>query len=251
MQALKGASGRIAEIVTLIDEIAFQTNLLALNAAVEAARAGEQGRGFAVVASEVRGLAQRSASAAREIKALIQDSVQKVHDGSALVEQSGRQLEEIVASAKRVTDIVSEIAGASQEQSLGIDQVNNAVSRMDQVTQGSAARSEELVATAESLASQAREIHALAARFKLGTERPAASEPPAGQEPPAGFAPPSSPRPASPRGHRFERGRHGRGRGGPGSPASSGSCPGGERSADQVTGRSRPRASRRRRSAGR
>ena len=108
MQELKGASGRIAEIVTLIDEIAFQTNLLALNAAVEAARAGEQGRGFAVVASEVRGLAQRSASAAREIKSLIQDSVQKVHDGSALVEQSGRQLEEIVASAKRVTDIVSE-----------------------------------------------------------------------------------------------------------------------------------------------
>jgi methyl-accepting chemotaxis protein len=203
MQELKSASGRIAEIVTLIDEIAFQTNLLALNAAVEAARAGEQGRGFAVVASEVRGLAQRSASAAREIKALIQDSVQKVHDGSVLVEQSGRQLEDIVASAKRVTDIVSEIASASQEQSVGIDQVNTAVSRMDQVTQGSAARTEELVATAESLASQARELNALSVRFKVAAVPPAPSEPLAGQAPPAGIdppAPPSSPAPSPPPG---------------------------------------------------
>jgi len=155
MQELKSASGKIADIITLIDAIAFQTNLLALNAAVEAARAGEQGRGFAVVAAEVRGLAQRSANAAREIKTPIQDSVQKVHDGSALVEQSGGQLEEIVASAKRVTDIVSEIAAASLQQSGGIDQVNAAVSRMDQVTQGSAARTEELVATVQSLAHRA------------------------------------------------------------------------------------------------
>jgi methyl-accepting chemotaxis protein len=184
MQELKGASGRIAEIVTLIDAIAFQTNLLALNAAVEAARAGEQGRGFAVVAAEVRSLAQRSATAAREIKALIQDSVQKVHDGSALVEQSGGQLEAIVDSATRVTDIVAEIAAASHQQSAGIDQVNAAVSRMDQVTQGSAARTEELAATAEALALQARQLHELAARFKVAGGAGPAPEPHIDQPPP-------------------------------------------------------------------
>ena len=228
MQELKGASGKIAEIVTLIDAIAFQTNLLALNAAVEAARAGEQGRGFAVVAAEVRSLAQRSATAAREIKTLIQDSVQKVHDGSALVEQSGGQLEAIVASATRVTDIVAEIAAASHQQSAGIDQVNAAVSRMDQVTQGNAARTEELATTAEALALQARSLHELAARFKVAGGAGLAPEPHAGPPPPA--APTRSrsrPAPGPSGSHGLEPGGHRRRRGRPGS----GSCRGGERKA--------------------
>jgi methyl-accepting chemotaxis protein len=206
MQELKGASGKIAEIVTLIDAIAFQTNLLALNAAVEAARAGEQGRGFAVVAAEVRGLAQRSANAAREVKTLIQDSVRKVHDGSNLVEQSGGQLEEIVASAKRVTDIVSEIAAASLQQSAGIDQVNAAVSRMDQVTQGSAARTEELAATAESLALQARQLNELAGRFRVAGGAARDPEPPVVDD----SLEPTGPRTARPRPARAGRSPRGR-----------------------------------------
>ncbi|MBK8233472.1 MAG: MCP four helix bundle domain-containing protein [Candidatus Eisenbacteria bacterium] len=167
MGEINQSSKQIADIITTIDEIAFQTNLLALNAAVEAARAGEQGRGFAVVASEVRNLAQRSAGAAKEIKALIQDSVRKVENGAELVNASGQTLSEIVTSVKRVTDIVQEIAAASREQSVGIDQVNTAVTQMDTVTQANASQTEELSATAETLSAKGRQLQTLVARFKL------------------------------------------------------------------------------------
>ena len=167
MAEISGASKRIADIITVIDEIAFQTNLLALNAAVEAARAGEQGRGFAVVAAEVRNLAQRSAQAAREIKGLIQDSAAKVVDGSELVNRSGDTLHEIVTAVKRVTDFVAEIAAASQEQTQGIDQVNRAVAQMDTAVQTSAAQTEELSATAHDLSAQAEQLQALVGRFKV------------------------------------------------------------------------------------
>ncbi|MDX2300942.1 MAG: methyl-accepting chemotaxis protein, partial [Xanthomonadaceae bacterium] len=164
MQEINASSKKIADIIGVIDEIAFQTNLLALNAAVEAARAGEQGRGFAVVASEVRNLASRSAEAAKEIKSLIEDSVGKVGEGSKLVDQSGRTLAEIVSSVKRVTDIVAEISAASQEQSSGIEQVNKAVMSMDEVTQQNAALVEEAAAAAEALMDQARSLSELMAR---------------------------------------------------------------------------------------
>ncbi len=168
MSEINGASKKIADIITTIDEIAFQTNLLALNAAVEAARAGEQGRGFAVVASEVRNLAQRSATSAKEIKSLIEDSVKKVDAGTELVNQSGSTLGEIVTSVKRVTDIITEIAAAGKEQSVGIEQVNKAVSQMDAVTQKNASQTEEMSATAQTLTDQAAQLRDLVARFKLG-----------------------------------------------------------------------------------
>jgi len=185
MSEINAASKRIAEIITAIDEIAFQTNLLALNAAVEAARAGEQGRGFAVVASEVRNLAQRSATAAKEIKALIQDSVRKVDAGSELVNRSGQTLAEIVSSVKRVTDIVGEIAAASQQQAAGIEQVTKAMAQMDQVTQTNAAQTEELSSTSQTLASHAGQMQALVAQFVLesGPRRQVSAGKPAGRGP--------------------------------------------------------------------
>jgi methyl-accepting chemotaxis protein len=143
MDGINQSANKIVDIISVIDGIAFQTNILALNAAVEAARAGEQGRGFAVVASEVRSLAQRSASAAKEIKELISDSVEKVNTGSALVDQAGTTMNEVVESVKRVTDIMSEITAASQEQSQGFGQVNQAITQMDEATQQNAALVEE------------------------------------------------------------------------------------------------------------
>ncbi len=170
MGEINRSSRKIADIITTIDEIAFQTNLLALNAAVEAARAGEQGRGFAVVAGEVRNLAQRSATAAREIKGLIEDSVQKVETGSELVNKSGETLGAIVTSVKRVTDIVAEIAAASREQTVGIEQINKAVAQMDQVTQSNASQTEEMSGTAVALSGQAEQLQAVVAQFNLNRD---------------------------------------------------------------------------------
>ncbi|MEN5164745.1 methyl-accepting chemotaxis protein [Achromobacter kerstersii] len=167
MQGISASSRKISEIVSVIDGIAFQTNILALNAAVEAARAGEQGKGFAVVAGEVRSLAQRSAQAAKEIKGLIEDSVTKVGAGSQQVERAGATMQEIVASVKRVTDIMGEISAASEEQSGGIDQVNRAVSQMDEVTQQNAALVEEAAAAAGSLQEQAERLVQAVAVFKI------------------------------------------------------------------------------------
>lgn len=174
MKTISDSSQRIAEIIGVIDGIAFQTNILALNAAVEAARAGEQGRGFAVVAAEVRGLAQRSAEAAREIKSLIGASVERVERGSALVEQAGTTIGEVVDSIMRVTDIVSEISSASAEQASGVGQVGEAVAQMDQVTQQNAALVEQSAAAAESLKTQAQALVQAVQAFKLtpGVRRP-------------------------------------------------------------------------------
>ncbi|MER2513655.1 MAG: methyl-accepting chemotaxis protein [Nitrosomonas ureae] len=167
MGAIHQSSKKIADIIGVIDEIAFQTNLLALNAAVEAARAGEQGRGFAVVAGEVRKLAQRSADAAKEIKTLITDSVAKVEDGGKLVDKAGQTLKDIVVSIKKVSDIVAEIAAASREQAAGIEQVNKAILQMDQVTQQNAALVEQTAAASHSMGDQAQELQRLMAFFKL------------------------------------------------------------------------------------
>ena len=167
MNSINASSRKIVDIIAVIDGIAFQTNILALNAAVEAARAGEQGRGFAVVASEVRSLAQRSAAAAKEIKELIDDSVDKVGSGSKLVEQAGATMSDIVDSVQRVTQIVGNIADASEEQSAGITQVNQAISQMDQGTQQNAALVEEAAAAAQALQGQAEKLESVVAVFKL------------------------------------------------------------------------------------
>jgi methyl-accepting chemotaxis protein len=168
---------KIVDIIGVIDGIAFQTNILALNAAVEAARAGEQGRGFAVVAAEVRNLAQRSAAAAKEIKVLIGDSVDKVEAGSKQVTQAGETMDEIVSSVRRVTDIMAEITAASQEQTSGIEQINQAITQMDEMTQQNAALVEQAAAAAASLQQQANELSQVVGVFKLsGAEQVPARE---------------------------------------------------------------------------
>jgi methyl-accepting chemotaxis protein len=187
MNDISQSSRQIADIITVIDEIAFQTNLLALNAAVEAARAGDQGRGFAVVAAEIRSLAQRSAAAAKEIKTLIETSVQKVETGSDLVTRSGSTLQEIVESVKRVTTFVADIAAASAEQAQGVEQVNRTVMQMDEVVQETAAQTEQLSTTAGTLARQAQHLAALVGRFTLSDASPSA--PRAVVEPPVAPAP--------------------------------------------------------------
>ncbi|MEJ7806899.1 MAG: methyl-accepting chemotaxis protein [Telluria sp.] len=191
MGSINSSATKIVDIIGVIDGIAFQTNILALNAAVEAARAGEQGRGFAVVAAEVRNLAQRSAAAAKEIKTLIGDSVEKVERGSKLVGQAGVTMDEVVASVKRVTDIMSEISNASQEQSAGIEQVNLSIIEMDSMTQQNAALVEQAAAAAQSLQDQAGELAHVVSVFKLVegevahvAERSAMAQAPAASAPP-------------------------------------------------------------------
>ena len=168
MKGINESSRKISDIISVIDGIAFQTNILALNAAVEAARAGEQGRGFAVVASEVRSLAGRSADAAKEIKSLINASVQRVEQGSALVDQAGATMAEVVDSIRRATDLMGEISAASNEQSLGVSQIGEAVTQMDQVTQQNAALVEEMASAASSLRDQAQDLVQTVSVFKLG-----------------------------------------------------------------------------------
>ncbi len=191
MNEINASSRKIADIIGVIDEIAFQTNLLALNAAVEAARAGEQGKGFAVVASEVRNLAQRSASAAREIKGLITESVGKVNAGSVLVGESGSTIASIMDSVKKVTNIVAEISAASEEQSTGVDQVNRAVAQIDEVTQRNAALVEEAAAASKSMDHQTQQLLATIAFFSIEGATSAAVASPASVRttPAVGYAP--------------------------------------------------------------
>jgi methyl-accepting chemotaxis protein len=182
MGAISTSSKKIADIITVIDGIAFQTNILALNAAVEAARAGEQGRGFAVVATEVRSLAQRSAAAAKEIKALISASVANVDSGAKLVAEAGETMQGVVQSVRRVTEIMSDIATASRDQSQGIEELNDAIAQMDEMTQQNAALVEASSNAAGSMRAHAAELESAVSAFKLG-EDPAASLPtPAGTE---------------------------------------------------------------------
>ncbi len=200
MSAIHQSSNRIADIIGVIDGIAFQTNILALNAAVEAARAGEQGRGFAVVASEVRNLAQRSAAAAKEIKELISDSVSKVETGNRLVDQAGRTMQDVVASIKRVANLMVDISAASREQSAGIDQVCLAVTQMDEVTQQNAALVEQAAAAAESLEEQAQSLAEAVSVFHVGAATARRSN--AVRRP---LAPPEVVPPAAARGRATER----------------------------------------------
>jgi methyl-accepting chemotaxis protein len=195
MQEISGSSRKIAEIIGVIDSIAFQTNILALNAAVEAARAGEQGRGFAVVAGEVRNLAQRSANAAKEIKTLIVASVEKVESGSKLVQDAGSTMGEIVAGVQRVTDIIGEITAAATEQSTELGQVSQAVGQLDQMTQQNAALVEQSAAAAESLKEQAERMAGLVSVFRRRDQAPARAAAPAHAAKPA--APVAKPKPVA------------------------------------------------------
>src|SRR5258706_12844413 len=185
MGKIDQSSKRMADIIGVIEGIAFQTNILALNAAVEAARAGEQGRGFAVVASEVRALAQRSAEAAKEIKALIQQSVEQISEGGKKAEGAGKVIDEIVVSVQQANQLIGEIAVASVEQSAGVNEINKALVQLESVTQQNAALVEEASANSLTLQEQADRLRDVVGRFKLAAEAPAAAPRPKGAPPPA------------------------------------------------------------------